>query len=142
MTEKQISLIKRSWKTFRTMDPAIVGDAFYTKLFHEHPEFRKMFPKNMQDQYRKLTEMLSVLVTRLDQIDQLRADIAAMGVRHKGYGVKTMHYRVVGDALMWTLRQGLGKEWTTETEEAWSTCYQFISNIMIEASDKNEVGSR
>lgn len=124
------------------MDPSIVGDAFYSKLFHEHPEFRRMFPKNMEDQYRKLTDMLSVLVTRLDHIDQLRNDIAAMGARHKGYGVKVSHYKVVGDALLWTLRQGLGKEWTPEMEEAWSTCYQLISDIMIGGSEKHEISPR
>jgi nitric oxide dioxygenase len=139
MTEKQISLIKKSWKTFRSMDPAIVGDAFYSKLFHEHPEFRKMFPRNMEDQYRKLTEMLSVLVIRLDQMDQLSSEIAAMGMRHKGYGVKSSHYKVVGEALLWTLRQGLGKEWTPETEEAWITCYQTISDIMIQAAEKTGI---
>lgn len=139
MTEKQISLIKKSWKTFRSMDPAIVGDAFYSKLFHEHPELRKMFPKNMDDQYRKLTDMLSVLVIRLDQMEQLEADIASMGLRHRGYGVKTSHYKVVGDALLWTLRQGLGKEWTSEMEEAWSACYQAISDIMIRATEINGI---
>jgi hemoglobin-like flavoprotein len=29
-------------------------------------------------------------------------------LRHTGYGVKPDHYRLVGNALLWTLEKGLG----------------------------------
>lgn len=131
MNQEQIKLVKQSWKVFRNIEPALVGDLFYSKLFAENPNLRKMFPKDMNQQYNKLIDMITVIVIRLDHLDMLTGDIAAMAQRHVGYGVKTEHYKLVGDALIWTLEKGLGKDWTPEVKDAWETCYTLLSSIMI-----------
>ena len=134
MTEAQIILVKKTWKLFRDINPVLVGDTFYSKLFADNPGLRKMFPKYMDEQYKKLIDMLSVIVARLDHLDQLSEEIAAMARRHVSYGVKPQHFRLVGDALLWTLQQGLGNEWTKEVKDAWTTCYNTLANTMIAAS--------
>ena len=134
MTEEQINIIKRTWKIFRSIDPVLVGDTFYSKLFSDTPALRKMFPKNMDDQYRKLMDMLSTLVARLDHLNELTDDIGAMARRHVHYGVRPAHYKLVGKALLWTLDQGLGTDWTPEVKEAWVRCYTILSETMINAA--------
>lgn len=124
---------------FRNIDPALVGGTFYSKLFNEHPQLRKMFPANMIDQYRKLMEMLSTIVARLDHIQDMKNDIAAMARRHVQYGVRPAHYKLVGSALLWTLEQGLGKDWTPEVKEAWVKCYTSLSETMIAAAEESKV---
>ena len=136
MTEAEIRIVKQSWKTLRAIDPAIVGDLFYSKLFMATPSLRNMFPKKMDDQYNKLMDMLSVIIARLDRIDELSADIAAMARRHVHYGVRPAHYKLVGNALIWTLKQGLGQDWTPEVEKAWTKCYSLLSGVMIKAGEK------
>jgi len=59
-----------------------------------------------------------------------------LAIRHAGYGVKPSHFKPVGEALLWTLQQGLGKDWTEEIKEAWQTCYKMLSQTMITAMDK------
>jgi hemoglobin-like flavoprotein len=135
MTEKQVITIRKSWRVFRGIDPKVVGDAFYSKLFHDHPELRRMFPKNMDEQYKKLIDMLSTIVSRVDDLEGLGNDIAAMAKRHVAYGVKPFHYQLVGDALLWTLQQGLGKEWNDEVRKAWALCYEQLSQAMIRFSE-------
>jgi len=137
MTNSQINLIKRSWKIFRDADPRIVGDAFYSKLFNDTPALRKMFPVQMDAQYRKLIDMLSTIVARLDRPDDLQDELTAMAQRHTGYGVRPAHYRLVGKALLWTLQRGLGPDWNPELEDAWTTCYTSLSDRMINASVAN-----
>jgi hemoglobin-like flavoprotein len=44
MTPHEISLIKKSWSIFRDIEPSIVADVFYSRLFLENPELRRMFP--------------------------------------------------------------------------------------------------
>jgi hemoglobin-like flavoprotein len=136
MTAQEITLIKKSWSIFRDIDPALVGDVFYSKLFLENPELRKMFPRQMEAQYRKLLDMLSTIVARLER-DELSEDIAAMAWRHEGYGVKPEHYNMVGKALLWTLQKGLGDEWTREVQSAWINCYSILSGTMITAVNKS-----
>ena len=91
MTPAQILLIKRSWNDFRRIDPIVVGDAFYSKLFTENPALKKMFPNDMETQYWKLMEMLNTLVSRLEKLETLSADLEALAIRHVKYGVRPGH---------------------------------------------------
>jgi nitric oxide dioxygenase len=134
MTEEQVKLVKKTWKMVRAIDPVMVGDLFYSKLFNDHPALRNMFPKKMDEQYRKLMDMLSTVVARLEKLDELTNDISEMARRHVGYGVRPAHYKMVGSALLWTLQQGLGNDWTQEVKEAWIKCYNTLADTMIAAS--------
>lgn len=134
MTMAQIALIKKTWKTFRLLSPNTVGGLFYAKLFADSPALRKMFPANMEQQHQKLMDMLTAIVTRLDKLDELTNDIAAMAQRHVEYGVKPSHYKLVGSALLWTLQKGLGKDWNEEVKNAWTTCYTVLADAMLKGS--------
>ena len=134
MTKEQIKIVKQTWRIFRGIDPVLIGDLFYTKLFADNPAVKKMFPADMQQQYIKLTDMLSAIISRLDQMEVLTEEIAAMAQRHVQYGVRPAHYKLVGNALLWTMERGLGKDWTDEVRDAWTTCYSILSNTMIKAA--------
>ncbi len=131
ITPEQVQLIKKTWKIFRAIDPAIVGDTFYSKLFAENSSLRRMFPRNMDAQYRKLMDMLNIIVAKLDSLDDLAADITAMAVRHAEYGVRPAHYKLAGDALLWTLQQGLGQDWTPAIGKAWTDCYTLVAETIL-----------
>ncbi len=131
MGPEQIILVKHTWKMLRNINPDIVGGAFYGKLFADSPALRRMFPADMGEQYRKLMEVLSIIVARLDHLDDLSTDIAAMAQRHASYGARPAHYQLVGKALLWTLEQGLGKDWTTDVRDAWIECYTTLANKMM-----------
>ena len=135
MTDEQIQLIKKSWKKFRGVNPALVGDLFYSKLFIDNPSLRKMFPTDMEKQYEKLIDMLNAIVIRLDKLQEMSAEIQAMAQRHIGYGVKPAHYKLVGNALLWTLEKGLGDDWTQDVKNAWTACYTLLADTMIKSVD-------
>ena len=88
----------------------------------------------MTPQYDKLIGTLNVVVGRLDKRDELTADIVDLALRHKDYGTKPEYYVYVGQALLWTLENGLGTDWNEEVAEAWAMCYTLLSNTMIEAA--------
>jgi hemoglobin-like flavoprotein len=136
MTSDQIKLVKKSWKHLMAVDPVIVGDAFYSKLFADHPGLRKLFPKEMNLQYKKLIDMLSSIIMTLDHPEQMSEELSAMGERHVGYGVMLEHYDHVGTALMWTLSKAIGHEWDERMEEAWRSCYREITEKMLPIDNK------
>ena len=136
LTKKEISLIKKSWNLLEKIDPMAIGDIFYTKLFYDNPELRKMFPQDMKGQYQKFVDMLNTIVSRLEKLDELKGDIVAMAKRHNDYGVKPHHYNLVGKALLLTLQKSLGKEWTDEVRSSWINCYSILSGTMITVSGK------
>jgi hemoglobin-like flavoprotein len=134
MTKEQILLVKKTWSIFREIDPVLVGDVFYSKLFFDMPYLESLFHTSKEEQSKKLVEMLSVIVGRLENLEELTEEIKQLAIRHVQYGVKEHHYKAVGTALLWTLQQGLGRDWNEEVKEAWSTCFQTLSTTMINAS--------
>jgi hemoglobin-like flavoprotein len=134
MTTQQVNLVKTTWKIFQHISPVLIGDVFYSKLFIAVPKVRPMFHITTEEQSKKLIEMLNVIVGRLDRLQELSEDIRQLAIRHVGYGVRAEHYGPVGDALLWTLSQGLGKDWNDEVKEAWTSCYRLLSQTMIDAA--------
>ena len=136
LTKKEISLIKKSWSLLEKIDPIVIGDIFYSKLFFENPELRKIFPQDMEGQYKKLVDMLDTIVIRLENLDELKGDIVAMAKRHNDYGVRPHHYNLVGKALLYTLQKGLCTNWNDEVRSAWINCYAILSGTMITVASK------
>jgi hemoglobin-like flavoprotein len=85
----------------------------------------------MAEQGRKLMATLAVVVHGLDNLNSLLPAASALAKRHVAYGVKAADYAPVGAALLWTLEQGLGDQWTSELAAAWSEAYTVLSKFMI-----------
>ena len=107
---------------------------FYLHLFELDPTTKNMFKSNMKEQGEQLMAMIATAVTGLDDLDTLVPAVQALGVRHVGYGVVGKHYDTVGEALLWTLEQGLGEDFTPEVKDAWVVVYTLLANTMKDAA--------
>lgn len=132
LSEKEIKDIKKSWRILAQIDPLIIGDAFYSKLFIAYPRYKHMFPTDMKAQSLKLVQMLNHIIIRVDNLDSMNAELKAMGLRHKGYGVQTGDYEAVGKSLIWTLATTLGSDWNEALEYSWSLLYACIVEKMTQ----------
>lgn len=134
MTDEQIYLVKRTWRLLRATDPVLLGDVFYSRLFIDYPALQSLFTSPMPEQYKKLIDTISLVVARLDNLDELTPEIQALAQRHVAYGVKPEHYDMVSNALLWTLEKGLGRDWIPATADAWTCCYRLLANTMINSA--------
>ena len=133
LTTEQVSLIRDSWeKVVPISDKA--AELFYSKLFELDPSVRALFKGDMAEQGKKLMTMIGVAVDNADKLDEIVPAIQEMGVRHLEYGVKTSHYDTVGQALLWTLGQGLGDAFTPEVKMAWTDVYTLLAGTMKDAA--------
>src|SRR5215203_5919393 len=135
MTKEEIAIVQQSWKRLWDVDPQVIGDAFYAKLFFDAPGLKALFTNSMSDQSEKLVGMLNLLVARLDNMDGLKKNVQALALRHQGYGVKVSHYDLVGNALLWTLEKAFGAEWNEPMTKAWLKCYTSLATIMLLAAE-------
>nr|WP_293841714.1 globin family protein [uncultured Arsenicibacter sp.] len=131
MTGEQIQLVKKTWRLLREVDPVLLGDVFYSRLFLDNPALQLLFKSPMEEQYKKLIDTISVVVARLDSLTELLPEVQDLARRHVQYGVKPEHYALVGNALLWTLEKGLGRDWTPAAADAWRICYQTLAHTMI-----------
>ncbi len=133
LSEQDKALIRDS---FAQVEPIAEAAAkmFYGRLFEIAPETKALFKGDMKAQGRKLMGSLKTLVAGMNRADQVVPALSELGQRHHGYGVEPRHYDAVGAALLWTLSQGLGDAFNTETEEAWVNLYAIASNAMQHAA--------
>jgi hemoglobin-like flavoprotein len=134
MTPRQIELIRASWTGVEPIADAAAG-LFYGRLFELDPAIERLFRRtDMAAQRKNLMQTLSVVLGSLDKLDHIVPAVQALGRRHAGYGVREAHYAMVGEALLWTLEQGLGEGYTPEVRAAWTTAYGTLASVMIEAA--------
>ena len=62
--------------------------------------------------------------------------VQELNSRHDGYGVQEAHYGSVATALLWTLEQGLGEDFTPEVKAAWTETYMLLAGVMKESAAK------
>lgn len=133
MTPDQVKLVQDS---FQKVAPIATqaGDMFYARLFEIAPEVRPMFPSDITAQRDKLLQMLTTAVSNLHQVEIIIPAVQDLGKRHVGYGVKDAHYDKVGEALIWTLKKGLGDSFTPPVKTAWAETYGTLAGVMKTAA--------
>ena len=73
--------------------------------------------KSEPNEGKKLMAALATVVAGLTEPETIVPTIQDLGVAHLGFGVEDWHYDVVGQALIWTLEQGLGEAFTEEIRD-------------------------
>jgi hemoglobin-like flavoprotein len=130
MTPHQINLVQQSFAKVKPI-AATAAELFYNRLFSLDPALRPLFKSgDMAKQGQMLMSMIGAAVAGLRNLETLSPVVRQLGARHVGYGVQTRHYATVGGALLWTLEQGLGDEFTPEVRDAWATAYELLSDVM------------
>ncbi|HVK40209.1 MAG TPA: globin family protein [Candidatus Kapabacteria bacterium] len=142
MDTTQKELVQASWRKVEPIADT-AASLFYDRLFTLDPALRPLFGSaDPAEQRRKLMMTLGVAVRGLDAPAELIPVLEALGRRHAGYNVADAHYDTVGEALLWTLEQGLGEDFTPDVREAWTATYELVAGVMKRAAaDPVEAGA-
>ena len=137
LNERQIEMVQAS---FRQVAPIAeqAAEMFYARLFEIAPEVRPMFKGDMAEQGRKLMAVLAAVVNGLRDLDKIVPVAERLAVGHVDYGVRPEHYRTVGEALLWTLGEAFGDDFTPDMHAAWGAAYTTLAGVMISAAYKAE----
>lgn len=134
MNNQYIYHIRTSFKKVAAVSETAAA-LFYERLFLLDPSLRPMFKGDLKNQGKKLMMALEIFVSSVSQLDKILPVVRDLGRRHAEYGVRPSDYDTVGEALLWTLKTGLGTHFTPEVEEAWTHVYALLAEVMIEAAE-------
>ncbi|MGY8663790.1 adenylate/guanylate cyclase domain-containing protein [Bradyrhizobium sp. UFLA05-109] len=115
------------------------GERFYAILFEVDPKLRALFKNDLAVQQRMLVSMLNSLVRGLNRLTEIEGGVRALGQRHCRYGARPDHYNKVANALLLTLAEFLGDDFTPEIRRAWIAVSGTISELMIEGTANSDV---
>jgi nitric oxide dioxygenase len=133
LSSHQKQLIRETLESLREYSHSLTK-LFYGRLFELAPEVRGLFSGTLDEQARKLLDMLVTIVEALDHFDELRAPLGELGRGHAGYGVQPEHYELLRGALLWALAQALEQEFDRETKIAWDHMLRAVSAAMLEGA--------
>jgi hemoglobin-like flavoprotein len=140
MTPEQVQLVRLSF--VKVMDIKMTaGKLFYGRLFTIAPEVRSMFKDDIDAQAEKLMNTLALAIGALKNPVTLGGMLENLGRRHRGYGVQDHHYDKVAEALLWTLEQGLGDDFTPDVRTAWIALYGAVATAMKQAGQQQAIGA-
>lgn len=133
----QILLVQTTWDQVAGQSAAF-ATLFYQRLFTRNPQVRMLFSANFIQQKQKLVDAITLAVRGLHEPATILPYVQALGLRHVSYGVKPMHYNMVGEALLWALAQTLQEQFSAELQEAWAEAYALLAHAMQEGA-KNPI---
>ena len=139
LSDAQIALVQSS---FREVLPIAdtAGLLLYNRIFTLAPDTRALFADDVLPQAKRLMAAVKLAVDGLGRLDDVASYLVKLGSRHVGYGVKPEHFDVGGEALMWTLEQGLGSAFTPEVRDAWAAVWEVVAGAMLTGMAQAELG--
>jgi len=108
---------------------------FHQRLFEKDPSTRLPFAGDIESQRQNLMRMITTAVNGLNDLDRLVSVMKDLGQRHGGHGVQEMLYRSFVSALLRTLEQELGGEFTEDARNAWTEMYVLLAGVMRDGQD-------
>ncbi|XP_054758842.2 uncharacterized protein LOC129264905 [Lytechinus pictus] len=146
MKSKQRELVRSTWELMASA-PDKHGAVMFAKLVSDNPKAGKLFSFGKKKYpYNKLLNENEVIshgerfmstmgqvVGGLEDPEFLVPMLHQLATRHSGYGVTKDLFVAAKSALMFTLKQGLGKSvFSSEVQDAWTAAYQYIEDTMFE----------
>ena len=133
MDSHQVTMVQESFEKVAPLGIK-VAELFYAELFAIDPSLREMFQDDMQEQHKKLLHVLAMVVRSLHAPEKIIGPAEKLAVKHLDYGVQPEHYTFVGNALLRTLKKGLGENFTPELRAAWVEAFRTLANVMKNAA--------
>ncbi len=136
-----VELLESSFELLSSNADKLVA-RFYEELFRRYPSYSSLFSStSMKEQEKKLLNSLKLVVANVRKPDLLASALHDLGLKHKGYGVKSEHYTAVSTTLIDVMKEFAGNSWSSEIENAWIHALDVISKIMIDAYKDETVAS-
>ena len=112
------------------------GEIMYLRLFEMEPSLKPLFKGDLKRQGEMLFIAIGLAIQNIDNPARMAEAVAELGKRHHGYGVEAGYFNIFGAALMWSLEQVIGPDFTPEVKVAWGEAYSLLAKAMREASRK------
>ena len=131
LTKTQIELIDYSWEVL-SANPNLMM-RFYDHLFELAPEAIHFFPDDMAKQSEKLAYTIGFIVGNLDRLEEIKDAIEDVGRFHNKLQIDAYHYENLKKALLMTIEENMGEQYSINVGEAWETVIDFVSETMLNA---------
>eukprot|EP00960_Hanusia_phi_P069537 767111-Hanusia_phi.AAC.3 len=134
-----MGIVRDSWETIlESYTPGQLGEMIYDCLFKLAPNATHLFNKPREYMAIKMGDTLGMLVSFADDPDDMKRQVASLGLRHVKYNVRPHHIPLIGPVIVNVLAEASGENWSEEIEQAWTTVINMVCENMVEAIQDGE----
>lgn len=131
LNTKSIQIVKDTWADLIAHGPEI-GQRFYERLFQLHPEYKKLFKGNDKDQHKKLAFAITLIITKLNKLDQISEEVRSLAARHVKYGVKPEYFAPFIKLFVETIASVRSERWKPEYSVAWYEVMKVVGDAIAD----------
>ncbi|WP_175615743.1 NO-inducible flavohemoprotein [Piscibacillus halophilus] len=143
--EVKTSLDPKTIETVKATVPVLAehGEAitkrFYQLLFQNHPELKNIFNQTNQKrgrQPRALANTVYAAAQHIDQLEVIEPVIIQVAHKHRSLNIKPEQYPIVGENLLFAIKDTLGDQATDDIMSAWEKAYKVIAEVFIKVEQE------
>src|SRR5699024_2849868 len=138
LSNKTIEIVKSTAPVLAEHGTTITS-VFYKEMFKNHPELLNIFNKTNQfkgEQQEALANMVYSAANNIDQLTTLLDDVTLVAHKHRGLNVRPEHYPIVGEHLLFAIKEVLQEAATEDIMDAWAEAYGVIAQVFIDVEAK------
>jgi nitric oxide dioxygenase len=138
LSEKTIEIVKSTAPVVKEYGTKITK-VFYKKMLGENPELLNYFNHVNQKVGSQPTALANSIIAAAENIDNLEAIIGPVKTiahKHRALSIRPEHYPIVGENLLYAIKEVLGDAATDEILKAWEEAYGEIANVFIQIEAK------
>ncbi|HZD98805.1 MAG TPA: globin domain-containing protein [Micromonosporaceae bacterium] len=125
--------LKESWTLVEEQQDK-VAQYFYARIFLSDPRLRDLFPVQLDVQRARLLGAIVTAVQTIEDPERFDDYLRALGRDHRKFRVESVHFGMIGQALIDSLRAFAGERWSPAYEQAWQDAYRVIARRMLAAA--------
>ena len=130
--EEQQDLLRASLRLLQDR-AGTTAALFQGRLCEVAPDLGAVLGRDGDRHAAMLMNMLGIIAARLQDLSPMQPLLVDLAERHGRYGAAPRHYRLLGEALVWTLERALGPRFDRETRAAWIDAYAALAGAMAGA---------
>lgn len=133
LTQKTKDIVKATAPVLAEHGSAII-QRFYEHLFQAHPELKNLFNIAHQQQGQQqeaLARAVYAYAANIENPQSLTAMLKGIAGKHASLGVRPEQYPIVGEHLLWAIKDVLKEAATDEIISAWAQAYGNLADVLM-----------
>jgi len=119
-------LIAETWEALGEGQRAFVV-AFYQRFFERFPDYRPLFPLELDPRHlEKMVQTMALVANLSDDRSSIAPHMHRVGHAHKAYGLTARDFDNFKRTFLELLGERLGRQWSAEAEKAWNAAFDAV----------------
>jgi hemoglobin-like flavoprotein len=119
-------LIGETWGALGSAQREFV-EAFYQRFFERYPDYRPLFPLELNLLHlEKMVQTMALVANLANDRSRIAPYLHKLGQAHKAYDLSRRDFDNFKRTFVELLAERLGAQWSAEAEQAWNEAFDTV----------------